>query len=97
MACGAAAPWAYGAGLGMQAYYSFIIWWGGEASQELGVQSADVSALPGVLPHSSKSLGSYQSPWITEVRRSVAVFQSPSWISLNFILEVKHCAKCTIL
>jgi hypothetical protein len=52
MACGAAAPWAYGAGLGMQAYYSFIIWWGGEASQELGVQSAEVSALPGVLPHS---------------------------------------------
>jgi hypothetical protein len=31
--------------------YSFSIWWGREASQELGVQSADVSALPGALNH----------------------------------------------
>jgi hypothetical protein len=72
--CGAAAPQAYGAGLGCSACYSFSIWWGGEASHELGVQSADVSALPSALPHSSKSPASCQSPWITEVRRSVAVF-----------------------
>jgi hypothetical protein len=36
--------------LACSACYSFSIWWGGEVSQELGVQSADVSALPGVLP-----------------------------------------------
>jgi hypothetical protein len=70
-----------GQGLACSACYSFSIWWGGEASHELGVQSADVSALPGVLPHSIKSLASYQSPWIMQVRRSMAVFWSPSWIS----------------
>jgi hypothetical protein len=82
----AAAPWAYGEGLGMSTCYSFSIWWCGEASQELEVQRADVSALPSVLPHSSKSPASCQSPWITEVRRSVTVFQMPSLISnsLNF-------------
>jgi hypothetical protein len=35
-------------GLACSPYYSFSLWWGGEASQELGVQSADVSAIPGV-------------------------------------------------
>jgi hypothetical protein len=30
--------------------YSFSRWWHGEASHKLGVQSADVSALPDVLP-----------------------------------------------
>jgi hypothetical protein len=75
---GAVAPWAYGAGL------SFSIWWHGEASHELGVHSADVSALPGVLPQSSRSPASYQSPWIMEVRRSVAVFWWPSWIPCLF-------------
>jgi hypothetical protein len=50
--------------------YSFSIWWGGKASHELGVQSADVSALPGALPQSSMSPASYQSLWIMEVRRS---------------------------
>jgi hypothetical protein len=35
--------------------YSFSVWWCGEAFHELGVQSADVSALPGVLPQSSVS------------------------------------------
>jgi hypothetical protein len=69
-----------GLGLPCSTCYYFSIWWGGEASLELGVRSADVSALPGVLPHSSKSPASYQSPWIMEVRRSVAVFWSPSWI-----------------
>jgi hypothetical protein len=40
-----------GWGLVCSTCYSFSIWWSGEASQELGVQSADVSGLPGVLPH----------------------------------------------
>jgi hypothetical protein len=62
-----------GRGLECSTCYSFSVWWGGEASQDLGAQHADVSALPGVLPHSSKSPASCQSPWITEVRRSVAV------------------------
>jgi hypothetical protein len=69
-----------GRGLACSACYSFSVWWCGEASRKLRVRSADVSALPGVLPHSSKSPASYQSPWIMEVRRSVAVFWSPSWI-----------------
>jgi hypothetical protein len=63
-----------GQGLVCSTCYSFSICWGGEASQELGVQSDDVSALPGALPHSSKSPASCQSPWITEVKSSVAVF-----------------------
>jgi hypothetical protein len=78
MGYGAVAPRALGWGLASSACYSFSIWWDGEASQELGVQSADVSALPGVLPQSRKSPASCQSPWIMEVRRSVAVFQLPS-------------------
>jgi hypothetical protein len=69
-----------GWGLVCSTCYSFSIWWCGEASQNLGVQSADVSALLGVLPQSSVSPASYQSPWITEVRRSVAVFWSPSCV-----------------
>jgi hypothetical protein len=64
--------------------YSFSIWWCGEASHKLKVQSADVSALPGVLPQSSKSQASYQSPQITEVRRSVAVFWLPSSLSISW-------------
>jgi hypothetical protein len=60
--CGAAAPWACGVGLGVQPCYSFSTWLGGEASPDLGVQSADVSTLPGVLPQSSVSPASYQSP-----------------------------------
>jgi hypothetical protein len=59
-----------GQGLESSTCYSFSIWWGGEASHKLGVQSADVSALPDVFPQSSVSPASYQSPWITEVRRS---------------------------
>jgi hypothetical protein len=51
---------------------------------ELGVQSADVSALPGALPQSSMSLDSQQSPWFRELRRSAAVSQMPSWISPKF-------------
>jgi hypothetical protein len=76
-----------GWGLVSSACYSFSIWCSGEVSWELGVQSADVSALPGILPHSSKSPASCQSPWITEVRRSVVVFRSPSWISPTYILK----------
>jgi hypothetical protein len=58
---------------------------------ELGVQGADVSAFPGALPQSSVSPASYQSPWITEVRSSVAVFRLPSWISSYlFIFDEYH-------
>jgi hypothetical protein len=71
-----------GQGLACSACYYFSIWWHGEASHELGVQSADVSTLPGVLPQSSKSPASYQSPWITEVRRSVAI------LDLSIILKI---------
>jgi hypothetical protein len=58
-----------------------VIWCPGEAFHELGAQSADVSALPCALPHLSVSPASQQGPWVTELRRSVAVSQSPSWIS----------------
>jgi hypothetical protein len=51
MACGVVAPRACGVGLSIQPCCSFSVWWLGEASQELVVQSADVSALPGILPH----------------------------------------------
>jgi hypothetical protein len=64
-----------------RAGYSLSLWWYGEAFYELGTQSVDVSALLGALPQSSVSPASYQCPWITEVRRSVAAFQLPSWIS----------------
>jgi hypothetical protein len=60
--------------------YSFSILWPGEAFHELGVQSVDVSALPGALPQPRVSPASQQSPWSTELRRSAAV--SLSWISL---------------
>jgi hypothetical protein len=71
-----------GWGLACSACCSFSIRWYNSFSitQELGVQSADVKALPGVLPQPSMSPASYQSPWIMEVRRSVAVFQLPTWI-----------------
>jgi hypothetical protein len=39
---------------------SFRVWWCGEASHELGVQSADVSALPSVLT-SIKQVSSFLS------------------------------------
>jgi hypothetical protein len=65
-------------GLACSTGYSFSIWWCGEAFHELGVQSTDTSALLGALPQSRVSPASYQRPWITEVRRSVAVFWSPS-------------------
>jgi hypothetical protein len=73
-------------GLACSAGYSFTILWCGEAFHELGVQSADVSALPCVLPQPSVSPAPQQSPWFTELRRSAAVSQSPSWISPCFIL-----------
>jgi hypothetical protein len=67
-------------GLACSAEYSFSILWLGEAFHELGVQSADVSVLPGALPQPRVSPASQQSPWSTELRRSAAV--SLSWISL---------------
>jgi hypothetical protein len=71
-----------GRGLVCSACYSFSVWWCGEASHELGVQSPDVSALPDVLPQSSVSPASYQSPWIIEVRRSVAVVSIPDTFNI---------------
>jgi hypothetical protein len=65
-------PGSMGQGLVCSTCSSFSVWWCGEAFHELGVQSADVSVLPGALPQSSMSPASHQSPWITEVRRSVA-------------------------
>jgi hypothetical protein len=87
-----------GRGLECSASYSFSIWWCGEAVHELGVQSADVSALPCALPQPSVSPASQQSPWFRELRRSAAVSQSPSWISqliLSPILSCKYCLKFT--
>jgi hypothetical protein len=76
-------------GLACSPGYSFSISWHGEAFHELGVQGADVSALSGALPQLSVSPAFQQSPWITEVRRSVAVSQSPSWISsvIDFVVS----------
>jgi hypothetical protein len=69
--------------------YSFSISWCGEAFLEVGVQSADVLALPGALPQSSVSPASQQSPWVTEVRRSVAVSWSPfSLIYFGWLLLI---------
>jgi hypothetical protein len=74
-----------GWGLACSACYSFSLWWHGEDLHELGVQSADVSALPGALPQPRMSPACQQSPWFTKLRRSVAVFQSPSWLSCEDI------------
>jgi hypothetical protein len=71
-----------GQGLACSTGYSFSKSWHGEAFHELVVQSADVSALLCALPQSRVSPASQQSPWIMEVRRSVDVSWSPSWISL---------------
>jgi hypothetical protein len=68
-------------GLALSAGYSFSKSWHGEAFPKLGVQSAEVSALPGALPQPSMSPASQQSPWLMELMRSAAVSQSPSWIS----------------
>jgi hypothetical protein len=76
--CGLHRP--IGWGLACSTCYSFSILWPGEAFHELGVQSADVSALPGALPQLIVSPASQKSPWIMEVRRSVAVSWSPSCI-----------------
>jgi hypothetical protein len=73
-----------GWGLACSVGYSFSAWWCGEDFHELGVQSADVSVLPGALPQSSMFPASNQSPWIMEVRRSVAVFWSPSCVLVIF-------------
>jgi hypothetical protein len=56
-----------------------------------GVQSADVSALPGALPHPRVSPSSQQSPRFTELRRSAAVSQSPSWIYVEKYFLYSPC------
>jgi hypothetical protein len=70
-----------GQGLVCRACYSFSIWWSGKTSHELRIRSADVSALPGVLPQSSKSPASYQSPCIRGQKVCgcvlVAILESP--------------------
>jgi hypothetical protein len=66
-----------GWGMTRSASYSFTISWHGKTFHKLEIQSADVSALSCVLPQSSVSPVSQQSPWITELRRSAAVFQLP--------------------
>jgi hypothetical protein len=76
-----------GQGLACSAGCSFSKSWCGEAFHELGIQSADVSALPGALPQSSMSPASQQSPLFTEPMRSAAVSQSPSWI-LHLLFSV---------
>jgi hypothetical protein len=73
-----------GQGLACSAYDSFSKLWCGEAFHELGAQSTDVAALPCALPLPSVSPSSQQSPWFTELTWSVAVSQSPSWISRLF-------------
>jgi hypothetical protein len=72
-----------GWGLACSVCYSFSKSWCGKAFHELGVQSADVSALPYALPQSRMFPASQQSPWIMELTQSVAVSQSPSWILLR--------------
>jgi hypothetical protein len=81
-----------GQGLVCSTSYSFSKLWCGEAFHELGVQSADVSALLGALPQPSVSPVSQQSPWFTELMQSAAVSQLPSWIShsLNIILCILY-------
>jgi hypothetical protein len=83
--CGAAALWAYGAGLGVQHQLFFSKLWRGEAFHKLGVQSADVSALSGALPQPSVFPASQQSSWIRELTRSAAMSQLPSCISPRFV------------
>jgi hypothetical protein len=69
-----------GQGLACSTVCSFSKSWHGEAFHKLGVQSADVSALPGAFPQPSMSPASQLSPWFTELMQSAAVSQSPSWI-----------------
>jgi hypothetical protein len=76
-----------GWGLARSASYSFSISWCGESFHELGVQSADVSALPFALLQPSVSPVSQKSPWVMELRRFAAVFQSSSCF----------CVKCFLL
>jgi hypothetical protein len=77
-----------GWGLACSTSYSFSILWCGEAFHELGEdQSADVSALPGVLLQLSMSPAPQQSPWIMELTRSAVVSQLPSGVSLYASLD----------
>jgi hypothetical protein len=74
-----------GQGLACSAAWSFSKLWCGEVFHEQGIQSADVSELPCALPQPSVSPASQQSPWFMELMQSVAVSQSPSWISPSFL------------
>jgi hypothetical protein len=75
---------------------SFSVLWCGEAFCELGVQSADVAALPGALPQPSVSPASQQSLWITKLMQSATVSQSPSWIS-PWCTRYLACSICVFL
>jgi hypothetical protein len=77
-----------GQDLACSAGYYFSIWRHGEAFPKLGVQSADVSALPSPLTQPRVPPVSQQSPWFTELRRSVAVSQLPSLTSQVFVFEI---------
>jgi hypothetical protein len=68
---------------GWQPTSCFSVWWHGEAFQVLGVQGAEVSALPGALLPPSMTPVSQQSPWFMELTQSVSVSQLPFWILLK--------------
>jgi hypothetical protein len=56
-----------GQGLVCSASYYFSKLWHGEVFHELGVQNADVSALPGALAQPIVSTASLESPWFREL------------------------------
>jgi hypothetical protein len=68
--------------------YSFSISFCEEVFHKLEVQSADVSVLSCALHQPRVSPASQQSPWIRELRRSVAVSQSPCWIHQQHLNEL---------
>jgi hypothetical protein len=65
---------------GWQPTCSFSVLWHGEEFHRLGVQGAEISALPGALPQPSLSPVSQQGPWFTELMQSASVSQLPFWI-----------------
>jgi hypothetical protein len=56
---------------------SFNVLWYEGAFHMLGVQGAEVSVLPGALPHPRVSPASQQGPWFTELMQSASVSWSP--------------------
>jgi hypothetical protein len=75
-----------GQGLACSTGYCVRKSWHGEAFHKLGVQSAEVLALPGALPQPIVFPASQQGPWFTDLVGSAAVSQLPSWIfqSISF-------------